>query len=150
MTKSALGKTVSNGRENSDQTSANSAEQRRAALDFHFDFIAFDHDFVTWNALLRWRPQGGARFQIEIRAVPGTGDLGTLNVAFRQRSAAVGARIADSVIGSVHIEEGDSLASECERNRLAWDQILCLSYFDEFCHIIRVSVVVSLRGWTRI
>jgi hypothetical protein len=28
-------------------------------LYFHFDVIAFDHDFVTWNAFLRWRPQTG-------------------------------------------------------------------------------------------
>ena len=24
-----------------------------STLYFHFDVIAFDHDFVTWNALLR-------------------------------------------------------------------------------------------------
>ena len=30
-------------------------------LYFHFDVIAFDHDFVTWNALLRWRPQNSPR-----------------------------------------------------------------------------------------
>ena len=150
MTKSALGRTDSKSGQNPYQTSANSAEQRRAALDFHFDFIAFDHDLVTWDALLRWRPQDGARFQIEIRAVPGTRDLGALNVAFRQRSAAVGAGIADGIISSHHLEEGYPLAFDCKRGRLAWGQILRLSYFDEFCHIIRVSVMVSLRGWTRL
>jgi hypothetical protein len=34
-------------------------------LYLHFDVIAFDHDFVTWNALLRWRPQNSAGFQEE-------------------------------------------------------------------------------------
>ena len=38
-----------------------------STLYFHFDVIAFDHDFVTWNALLRWRPQNSPGFQVEIR-----------------------------------------------------------------------------------
>jgi hypothetical protein len=54
---------------------------RTLILYFHFDVIAFDHDFVTWNALLRWRPQNSAGFQVEIRTVPRTGDPGALNVA---------------------------------------------------------------------
>ena len=144
MTKSALGRTDSKSGQNPYQTSANSAEQRRAALDFHFYFIAFDHDLVTRNALVRWRSQGGARFQIEIRAVPGAGNLGALNVAFRQRSATVGAGIADRIVSPLDIEEGYSLASECERNRLAWGQRRGLSYFDECCHSSRVSMMVGL------
>ena len=121
----------------------------QALLDFDFNVRSFDHDFVTWNALLRWRPQGGARFQIEIRAVPGAGDLGALNVAFRQRSATVRASAADSVIGSLHIEEGYSLASECERNCLAWGQRRGLSYFDEVSHCAGVRLVVDERLWPR-
>jgi hypothetical protein len=42
---------------------------RTLILYFHFDVIAFDHDFVTWNVLLRWRPQNGAGFEVEIRTV---------------------------------------------------------------------------------
>lgn len=106
----------------------------QALLDFDFNVRSFDHDLVTWNALLRWRPQDGARFQIEIRAVPRTSDLGALNVAFRQRAAAVGAGIADGVISSLHIEEGDSLAFDCERSRLTRGHVLGFRYFDEFCH----------------
>ena len=71
--------------------------------------MAFDHDFVTWNALLRWRSHDGARFQIEIRAVQGAGDLGALNGAFRQRSATVRATVANGIISSLDIEEGDIL-----------------------------------------
>lgn len=99
-------------------------------LYLQFDVIAFDHDFVTWNALLRWRPQDGARFQIEIRAVPGAGDLGALNVAFRQRSAAVRATVADGIISSLDIEEGDSLAFQVEGSGLARRQVFCLGDFD--------------------
>src|SRR5258708_9551409 len=36
-------------------------------LYFHFDVIAFHHDFVTWNALLRCRPQNSAAFHVTIR-----------------------------------------------------------------------------------
>jgi hypothetical protein len=103
-------------------------------LYFHFDVIAFDHDFVTWNALLRWRPQNSAGFQVEIRTVPRTGDPGALNVAFRQRSATVGAGVADGMVSSLHIEEGYFLAFDCERSRLAGWHVLGLSYLEKFCH----------------
>ena len=42
--------------------------------------------------------------------MPGAGDLGALNIAFRQRSATVRATVADGIISSFDIEEGDSLA----------------------------------------
>ncbi len=104
-------------------------------LYFHFDVIAFDHDFVTWNALLRWRPQNSAGFQVEIRTVPRTGDHGALNVAFRQRSAKVRAGVADGMVSSLHIEEGYFLAFDCERSRLAGWHVLGLSYLEKFfCH----------------
>ena len=51
---------------------------RTLILYFHFDVIAFDHNFVTWNAFLRWRPQNSAGLQVEIRTVPRTGDPGAL------------------------------------------------------------------------
>jgi hypothetical protein len=34
-------------------------------LYFHSDVIAFDHDLITWNALLRCRPQNSTGFGIE-------------------------------------------------------------------------------------
>ena len=74
-------------------------------LYFHFDVIAFDHDFVTWNALRRWRPQDSAGSQVEIRTVPRTGDLDALNVAFRQRSTTVRTGVADGIVSSLHIKE---------------------------------------------
>jgi len=43
---------------------------RTLILYFHFDVIAFDNDFVTWNALLCWWLQNSAGFQVEIRTVP--------------------------------------------------------------------------------
>ena len=88
---------------------------RTLILYFHFDVIAFDYDFVTWNALLRWWPQNGAGFEVEIRTVPRTDDPGALNVAFRQRSATVRAGVADGIVSSLHIEEGYFLAFDCER-----------------------------------
>jgi hypothetical protein len=103
-------------------------------LYFHFDVIAFDHDFVTWNAFLRWRPQNSTGFQVEIRTVPRTGDPGALNVAFRQRSATVRAGVADGMVSSLHIEEGYFLAFDCERSRLAGWHVLGLSYLEKFCH----------------
>ena len=87
-------------------------------LYFHFDVVAFDRDFVTWNAFLRWRPQNSAGFQVEMRTMPRTGDLGALNVAFRQRSATVRAGVADGIVSSLHIEEGYFLASIV--NAAAW------------------------------
>jgi len=51
-------------------------------LYFHFDVIAFDHDFVTWNALLRWWPQNSAGFQVEIRigrVIQAVEDMGKLD-----------------------------------------------------------------------
>src|SRR5882724_10994046 len=110
------------------------SEARLVRLYLNFDVIAFDHDFVTWNALLRWRPQDGARFQIEIRAVQGAGDLGAMNGAFRQRSATVRATVANGIISSLDIEEGDSLALDCERSRLARWHVPGCRYFDELCH----------------
>src|ERR1700738_3655526 len=107
---------------------------RTLKLYFHFDVIAFDHDFVTWNALLRWRPQNSAGFQVDLRTVPRTGDPGALSVAFRQRSATVRAGVADGIVSSLHIEEGYFLAFDCERSRLAGWHVLGLSYFEEFCH----------------
>jgi hypothetical protein len=92
---------------------------RTLILYFHFDVIAFDHDFVTWNVLLRWRPQNGAGFEVEIRTVPRTSDPGAANVAFRERSATVRACVADGIVSSLHIEEGYFLAFDCERGRLA-------------------------------
>jgi hypothetical protein len=80
---------------------------------------------LTWNALLRWRPQDGPRFQIEIRAVPGA--VGALNVAFRQRSATVRATVADGIIS---IEEGDSVAFHVENSGLARRKVFCLGDFD--------------------
>ena len=84
-----------------------SDRRERTALEnnilyFHFDVIAFDHDFVTWNTLLRWRPQNSPGFQVEIRTVPRTSDLSALNVAFRQRSATVRAGVADGIVSSLH------------------------------------------------
>ena len=107
---------------------------RTRILYFHFDVIAFDHDFVTWNALLRWRPQNSTGFKVEIRTVPRTGDPGALNVAFRQRSATVRAGVADGIVSSLHIEEGYFLAFDCERSRLAGWHVLGLSYLEKFCH----------------
>src|SRR5258707_3960364 len=107
---------------------------RTLILYFHFDVIAFDHDFVTWNALLRWRPQNSPVFQVEIRTVPRTGDPGALNVAFRQRSATVRAGVADGIVSSLHIKEGYFLAFDCERSRLAGWHVLGLSYLEKFCH----------------
>jgi hypothetical protein len=107
---------------------------RTLILYFHFDVIAFDHDLVTWNALLRWRPQSSAGFQVEIRAVPRTGDPGALNVAFRQRSATVRAGVADGIVSSLHIEEGYFLAFDCERSHLAGWHVLGLAILEEFCH----------------
>ena len=103
-------------------------------LYFHFDVIAIDHDFVTWNAILRWRPQNSAGFDVEIRTVPRTGDLGALNLAFRQRSATMRACVADGVISSLHIEEGYFLALDCEGSRFAGWHIVGLSYIEEFWH----------------
>ena len=100
---------------------------RTLILYFHFDVIAFDHDFVTWNALLRWRPQNGAGFEVEIRTVPRTSDPGASNVAFRQRSATVRACVADGIVSSLYIEEGYFLAFDCERSRLARWHVLGLS-----------------------
>src|SRR5258708_33850420 len=87
-------------------------------LYFHFDVIAFDHDFVTWNARLRWRPQNSAAFQVEIRTVPRTGDLSALNVAFRQRSATVRAGVAAGMISFLHMDEGYFLLFLVERSAL--------------------------------
>ena len=103
-------------------------------LYFHFDVIALDHDFVTWNVILRRRPQNSAGFEVEIRTVPRTGDPGALNVAFRQRSATMRACVADGVISSLHIEQGYFLAFDCERSRLAGWHVLGLSYLEKFCH----------------
>jgi len=116
-----------------------SDRRERTALEnnilyFHFDVIAFDHDFVTWNTLLRWRPQNSPGFQVEIRTVPRTSDPGALNVAFRQRSATVRAGVADGIVSSLHIEEGYFLAFDCERSRLAGWHVLGLSYLEKFCH----------------
>ena len=107
---------------------------RTLILYFHFDVIAFDHNFVTWNAFLRWRPQNSAGLQVEIRTVPRTGDPGALNVAFRQRSATVRAGVADGIVSALHIEEGYFLAFDCERSRLAGWHVLGLSYFEKFWH----------------
>ena len=107
---------------------------RTLILYFHFDVIAFDHDIVTWNALLRWRPQNSARFEVEFRTVPRTSDPGASNVAFRQRSATVRACVADGIVSSLHIEEGYFLAFDCERSRLAGCHVLGLSYLEKFCH----------------
>jgi len=101
---------------------------RTLILYFHFDVIAFDHDFVTWNALLRWRPQSSAGFQVKIRTVPRTANLDALNVAFRQRSATMRAGVADGIVSSLHIEEGYFLAFDCERSHLAGWHVLGLSY----------------------
>src|ERR1700675_1895248 len=103
-------------------------------LYFHFDVIAFDHDFVTWNAILRWRPQNSAGFQVEIRTMPRTGDPGALNVAFRKGSATVRAGVADGIVSSLQIEEGYFLAFDCERSRLAGWHVVGLSYLEKFCH----------------
>jgi hypothetical protein len=109
-------------------------------LYFHLDVIAFDHDFVTWNALLGWRSQNSAGFQVELRTVPWTSDLGALNVAFRERSATVRAGIADGIVSSLHIEESYFLAFDGERSRLAGWHVLGLSYLDEFCHLLLESL----------
>lgn len=107
---------------------------RTLILYFHCDVIAFDHNFVTWNAFLRWRPQNSAGFQVEIRTVPRTGDPGALNIAFRQWSATVRAGVADGIVSSLHVEEGYFLAFDCERSRLAGWHVLGLSYLEKFCH----------------
>ena len=62
------------------------------------------------------------------------GDLGALNGAFRQRSATVRATVANGIISSLDIEEGDSLALDCERSRLARWHVPGCRYFDELCH----------------
>src|SRR6202022_3993060 len=116
-----------------------------AVLYFHFDVIAFDHDFVTWNAIVRWQPQNSAGFQVEIRTVPRTGYLGALNVAFRQRSATVRAGVADGIVSSLHIEEGYFLAFDCERSRLAGYHVLVLSYLEKFCHKCLSRLMVADR-----
>jgi hypothetical protein len=53
-----------------------------------------------------------------------------LNVAFRQRSAAVRATVADGIISSLDIEEGDSLAFQVEGSSLARHQVFCPGDFD--------------------
>ena len=105
-----------------------------STLYFHFDVIAFDHDLVTWNALLRRRPQNRAGLQVENRAMPRTCDSGALNVPFRERSATVRAGVADGIVSSLHIEEGYFLLFDCERCRLAGWYVLGLSYLEKFRH----------------
>lgn len=52
------------------------------------------------------------------------------------RSATVRAGVADGMVGSLHVEEGYFLASDCERSRLAWRHVFGLSYVEEFCHML--------------
>src|SRR5262249_34836976 len=103
---------------------------------------------VTWNAVLRRRPQNSAGFEVEVRTVPRTGDLGAFNLAFRQRSATMCACVADGVISSLHIEEGYFLALDCERSRFAGWHVLGLSYLEKFCHRAWDSLMVADRAGT--
>ena len=63
---------------------------RTLILYFHCDVIAFDHNFVTWNALLRWWPQNSAGFQVEIRTVPRTGSCQALLMMMMRGASPVG------------------------------------------------------------
>ena len=71
--------------------------------------------------------------------MPGGGNLGALNVAFRQRSTTVRATVADGIISSLDIEEGDSLAFQVE-GAAAWPGVR------SFLSVILISFGIVLES----
>src|SRR3990172_2404274 len=91
----------------------------------------------------RW-PQDGPAPEVELRPMPGAGDLRSFNRPLRQWPPSMGAGVAQGIEGPVHAEEGDFLALHLDRFRLLVCELVGGGHLAEFGH----RPLLLRRVWT--
>ncbi len=76
---------------------------------FDFDVVSVHLDLIAGHPLIRRRREYSAGRDVVSGPVPRARDHRALDVAFAQRPAPVGARVADGIIRAVDVEQASSL-----------------------------------------